>query len=218
MSSSSSSRGPADPSGGALRAPLVEALATRVRDGLAAGKLDEDTVDRALTGTARAWVEGACDATAATPLEDVESLVALVASQRGAEAELAALADEVVACWGVHPQVSAGQRAAASLVDGPGFIASQASEWLIASPDWVYAGGRDGFAIELRGLHRATPALRALVGALVARMSQAGTSSPLDVRVLGVEGEALVVAGRASNAHVIDPAEESRLHRAALAG
>lgn len=218
MSSSSPSRGPVDPSSGALRAPLVEALATCVRDGLAAGKLDEEVVDRVLTGPARAWVEGACDATAATPLADVESLVALVASQRGAEAELAVLADEFVTGWSGHPQVAAWRRAAASLVDGPGFIASQASEWLIASTDWVYAGGRDGFALELRSLPTATPALRTLVGALVARMSEAGTSNPLDVRVLGVDGDALVIAGRAPNAHAIDPAEESRLHRAALAG
>lgn len=218
MPSSPPSRGPADPSTGALRPPLVEALAVCVRNGLAAGKLEEEAVDRALTGPARAWVEGACDPTGATPLADVESLVALVASQRGAEAELAVLADEMVTGWRGHPQLSAWRRAALPLVDGPGFLASQASEWLLVCPDWVYAGGRDGFALELRGLRAATPALRTLVGALVARLTEAGSKSPLDVRVLGIDGDALVIAGRAPNAHAIDPAEESRLHRAALAG
>lgn len=218
MSPSSSSRGPEPRPSCALRAPLVEALAGQIREGLAAGKLDEDAVDRALTGTARAWVEGACDATAATPLEDVESLVGLVSAQLGGEAELAALADEFVADWSRHAQVSAWQRAASALVDGPGFVASQASEWLLTAPDWCYSGGRAGFSLEVRGLASASPALRALLGALVARLAAAASLRPLDVRVHGVDGDALVIAGSGGALDAIDPAEESRLHRAALAG
>lgn len=218
MSRTASSPDPVPPSSGALRAPLVEALAARVRDGLACGKLDDDTVDRALTGTARAWVEGACDATAATPLADVESLVALIGSQLGGEAELATLADGILAGWSGQPQIEAWRRAGAALVDGPGFIASQASEWLLTSPDWAYSGGRDGFSLEVRGLIPASPALRALFGALVARLCAAGSPRPLDVRVQGVDGEVLVIAGRAARARDVDPAEESRLYRAALAG
>ncbi|MEZ4278990.1 MAG: hypothetical protein R3F21_05150 [Myxococcota bacterium] len=221
MSSSSSSRGAAPASASALRSPLVEALAAQIRDGLAAGKLDEDGVDRALTSPARAWVEGACDATAATPLADVESLVALIGAQLGGEAELAALADQIVAGWNAKPPIPTWQRAGAALVDGPGFVASQASEWLLTAPDWSYSGGRDGFSLEVRGLATASPALRALLGALVARLAAAASARPLDVRVHGVDGidgEALVISGRAASPRVVDPAEESRLHRAALAG
>lgn len=201
-----------------LRAPFVEPLALRVRDFLACGKLDDDAVDRALTAPARAWVEGACAATQATPLADVESLVALVASQVGGDDGLSALADEIVAGWGGQAPIASLLRAARSLVDGPGFVASQASDWLVESPDWSYAGGREAFELRLRGLADASPGLRALLGALLARLAVAGAKRAFDVRVQGVDGPELVIAGRAALAETIDPAEVGRLHRAALVG
>lgn len=201
-----------------LRAPFVEPLAERVRGLLASGKLEDDVVDRALTAPARAWVEGACEATQATPLADVESLVALVASQLGGEDALAAWADEIVAAWGSRAPIAGLLRAAPGLVDGPGFVASQASDWLVVAPDWSYAGGEQAFELHIRGLADASPGLRALLGALLARLAAAGSRRALDVRVKGVDGPELVIAGRAAHAAAPDPAEVSRLRRAALAG
>ncbi len=201
-----------------LCAPFVEPLAERVRDFLACGKLDDDAVDRALTAPARAWVEGACEATQATPLADVESLVALVASQVGGDDGLSALADEIVAGWGARPPIAGLLRAARPLVDGPGFVVSQASDWLVVAPDWSYRGGREAFELRIRGLAEASPGLRALLGALLARLAAAGAKRALDVRVQGVDGPELVIAGRAERAGATDPAEVGRLRRAALVG
>ena len=199
-----------------LRALFVEPLAERVRGWLASGKLTDDEVDRALSAEARAWVEGACEATRATPLEDVETLVALVAEQLGGEAALSDLAGEIVASWVARGPIEALLRAAPPLVDGAGFVASQASEWLVVAPDWSYAGGRDEFELRIQGLAAASPALRALLGALLARLAAAGSQSALDVRVRGVDDAELVIAGRAASSRAADPAGESRLHRAAL--
>ena len=201
-----------------LRPLFVEPLADRVRGWLASGKLGEDDLDHALSAPARAWVEGACDATAATPLEDVETLVALVARQLGEEAALSDLAGEIAAEWGTRGPIEGLLRAARPHVDGPGLVASQASEWLVVAPDWAYEGGRELFELRIRGLSAASPALRALLGALLARLAAAGSKRALDVRVRGVDEAVLVIAGRAVSATATDPAAASRLHRAALVG
>ncbi len=199
-----------------LRALFVEPLAERVRGWIACGKLSDDEVDRALSGEARAWVEGACEATRSTPLEDVETLVALVAEQLGGEAALSDLAGEIVAGWAARGPIEGLLRAARPLVDGAGFVASQASEWLVVAPDWSYAGGRDEFELRIQGLSAASPALRALLGALLARLAAAGSQCALDVRVRGIDDAELVIAGRVAASRAADPAGESRLHRAAL--
>lgn len=200
-----------------LRPLFVEPLAERVRWWLASGKLGEDEVDRALGAEARAWVEGACEATRATPLEDVETLVALVAEQLGDEAALAEFAGEIVAGWSARAPIEGLLRTALSLVDGAGFAASQASEWLVVAPEWSYTGGHDGFELRMNGLASASPELRALLGALLARLAAAGSKRVLDVRVQGVDDAELVIAGRVAASHAADPSGESRLHRAALA-
>jgi hypothetical protein len=206
------------PSESSLRAPFVELLADCVRSLVANGKLDDDAVDRGLTAPARAWVEGACEATRSTPLADVESLVALVASQVGGEAGLVERADPIVAGWASRAPIASWLRASEALVDGPGFVVSQASEWLVVSPEWTYAGGREGFEVAVHGLPTASPGLRALLGALLARVAACGSKRTIDVRVHGVDGGPLVIAGHAPSAADPDPAEECRLHRAALAG
>lgn len=200
----------------ALRALFVEPLAERVRWWLASGKLSDDEVDHALSAGARAWVEGACEATRATPLEDVETLVALVAEQLGGEAALSDLAGQIAAEWAARPPIEGLLRAGMLLVDGAGFVASQASEWLVVAPDWSYVGGGDEFELRIRGVSAASPALRALLGALLARLAAAGSPRALDVRVRGVDDAELVIAGRVASSRTADPAGESRLHRAAL--
>ena len=199
-----------------LRALFVEPLAECVRWWLASGKLSDDEVDRALSAEARAWVEGACEATRATPLEDVETLVALVADQLGGEAALAEFAGEIVAGWAARAPIEGLLRTALPLADGAGFVASQASEWLVVAPEWSYAGGCDEFELRIHGLSAASPALRALLGALLASLAAAGSPRALDVRVRGVDDAELVIAGRAAASQSTDPAGESRLHRAAL--
>jgi len=201
-----------------LRALFVEALAERVRGWLADGKLDDDQVDHALSSPARAWVEGTCEATQSTPLADVETLVTLVSAQLGGESALAELADEIVSGWIARGPIAGLIRAGLPLVDGAGLVASQASEWLVVAPDWSYEGGHDAFALRLRGLSAASPALRALLGALLARLAAAGSKRAVDIRVCGVDEAELVIEGHALKSRGSDPAEESRLHRAALAG
>lgn len=201
-----------------LRALFVEALAERVRCWLAEGKLDDDQVDDGLSGPARAWVEGTCEATQSTPLEDVETLVALVSAQLGGDAALAELADGIVAGWIARGPVGGLIRAGLPLVDGAGLVASQASEWLVVAPDWSYEGGAETFALRLRGLSAASPALRALLGALLARLAAAGSKRAFDIRVGGIDEPELVIEGHALPPRGSDPADESRLHRAALAG
>ena len=201
-----------------FRAPFVEALAARVRRALAEGKLDDDHVDHALSGPARVWVEGTCEATQSTPLGDVETLVELLSVQLGGEAALAELADGVVADWIARGPVGGLVRAGLSHVDGAGLVASQASEWLVVAPDWIYEGGKETFALRLRGLSAASPALRALLGALLARLATAGSRRPFDIRVCGVDDAELVIEGNALPSRGLDPLEEVRLHRAALAG
>lgn len=206
------------PSEIALRAPFVDLLADCVRELVANGKLDDDAVDRGLSAPARAWVEGAVEATRSTPLADVETLVALVASQVGGEAGLAERADPIVAGWASRAPFASWLRASEALVDGPGFVVSQASEWLVVSPEWTYAGGRDGFEVAVHGLPAASPGLLALLGALLARIAARGSKRALDVRVRGVDGGPLVISGQVPSTADPDPAEECRLHRAALAG
>lgn len=200
----------------AYLAPFVEPLALLVRDWQADGKLDEDDLERTLSARARAWVDGVCEASDPTPAEDVETLVALIATQLGGDAALSDLAGEIASDWLARPPVEGLLRAARTLVDGPGFVASQAATWLVQAPDWSYRGGRDGFELGLRGPASASPALKALLGALLVRLASAAARSPLDLRVEGQDAGPLVVSARLESSRTSDPVEESRLHRAAL--
>jgi len=200
----------------AYLAPFVEPLARLVRDWQGDGKLDEDDLDRVLSARARAWVDGVCEANAPTPAEDVETLVALVAGQLGGEAALADLAGEIASEWLERSPFDGLLRAGRSLVDGPGFVAGEAAERLVVDPDWHYRGGRDAFALRLDGVAEASPALKALLGALLVRLAGAAAHGPIDLHVEGLDGGPLVVTAALEPLRPRDPGEESRLHRAAL--
>lgn len=206
------------PASTAFLAPFVEPLALLVRDWHLAGKLDDDDLDRALTARARASVDGVCEARAAIPAEDVESLVALVAEQLGGEAALADLAGEIATGWLLRAPFEGLLRAARTLPDGPGFVVSQASEWLATAPDWSYTGSRDAFEVRLAGLASASPALKAFFGTLLARLSRASVAREraLDGRIEGIDGGALVVSGVLEPGGADAEGEQARLRRAAL--
>ena len=198
------------------RTLFVEALAARLRRWQDEGKLDEEDLDRALSAQARAWVDGVCEASTATPSADVETLVALVAEQLGGDAALSDLAAEIASGWLSESPFEGLLRSARALVDGPGFVASQASEWLVDEPDWSYTGGHDSFALRLRGVSSASPATKALLGTLLARLAGAASRSTFDIRLEGLDGGELVVSGRLDPQPLGDPSRQTRLHRAAL--
>lgn len=195
---------------------FVEPLAARIRRWHDEGKLDEEALDRALSAQARAWVDGVCEASAATPSADVETLVALVAEQLGGDAALSDLGAEIAAGWLSGSPFEGLLRSARSLVDGPGFVASQASEWLVEEPDWFYTGDRESFALRLRGVASASPATKALLGTLLARLAGAASRSTFDMRVEGLDGGDLVVSGSLDPQPLAEASRETRLHRAAL--
>lgn len=201
-----------------LLAPFVEPLVLRLREWQGEGKLALDDLDRVLSPRARALVEGAVECRVATPLADVETLIALVATQLGDEAALADLGAEIASFWPAHPPIDALVRGADRMVDGCGFVASQTADWLLADADWTYSGGREGFELRLAGLADASPALRALLGAMLLRTATAVAPRGLALRLEGVDGPELSVVGRSERSAVLDPSREARLHRAALVG
>lgn len=193
---------------------LVQPIAQRVSAWLASGKLDEDDLGAVLSSDARAWVDHAMAAADWAAITDVEGLVTLCASQLGGETGLVEWADEMVSGWLAESSVEDLLVAARGLVDGPGFVASHASERLIRSCPWRYEGSGDAFCVCLTGVGAASPALKALLGACLARLAAVADVRKLDVRFDGVDGDELMVFGE------VDALEnslaESRLHRAAL--
>ena len=199
-----------------LRGLFVRPLAQRVRDWLDAGKLDEDGLDDALSADARAFVDHPITVDAWAPLEDVEGLVGLAAAQLGGEASLVDWADEIVAGWLEEPSVADLVSAGRRLVDGPGFVLATMGEQLLDEAVWGYEGGRESFSVCLEGLDHASPDLKALLGACLARVAAAADPDRFDVRVEGVDAEALVVFGALADAGEPGDDAEHRLHRAAL--
>ncbi len=195
---------------------FVRPIVRRVRDWLEAGKLDDDALDQALSSDARAFVDLPIAIDAWAPLDDVEGLVDLAGTQLGGETGLVEWADEIAAEWleerVVADVVSAGRR----LVDGPGFVLASLGEKLVDTAAWGYEGGRESFSLRLDGLEPASPALKAFFGACLARVVEAAEPDRFDVRVEGVDSEALVVFGALAGAQAASDDAEHRLHRAAL--
>jgi len=195
---------------------LVQPLAQRIKDWCAAGKLDEEDLDRSLSEEARAWVEHSIAEADWAPLRDVEGLVSIAAAQLGGETGLVEWAPDLVDGWRGDDSIESILSNARTLVDGSGFVVSQLGERLVRRIDWQYEGGRTGFQVRLRGLEAMSPALKALIGASLARLADAADARDVDARFEGVDDEELVIFG-ACDAELAEDAT-NRLHRAALVG
>lgn len=193
---------------------LVGPMAQRIRTWTLDGKINEDDLEYALTTDARALVDHEMSVADWAPLQDVEGLVGLIAEQTGGETGLVEWAEELVEGWRNEALIDDLIRRGQSLVDAPGFVVSQATELLVRDADWHYDGGRSTFSVRLCGLGDASPALKALIGALLARLAMASRGRDFEVRFDGVDGDDLVVFGEALSGN--DSKEESRLHQAAL--
>lgn len=199
----------------ALSGLLVQPIAQRLAEWISIGKLDEDDLD-ALSTAARAWVEHSIAGSDWASLPDVEGLMELASAQLGGETGLVEWADEIAGDLLAADSIAELVRTAARLVDdGPGFVVSQSSERLLRRADWRYEGGSERFSVRLQGLDEASPALKSLVGACLARLGAEGDRRAFDVRFEGVDGSELVVFGEFEEV-VFSEGEESRLHRAAL--
>jgi hypothetical protein len=199
-----------------LSGHFLQPLSLLVEEWLGEGKLNEDELEHALEPDARAVVDHGILSSDWAPLEVAESLVALVASRLGGEAGLVDWAREIVVGWRDREPMSDLIQRGAGLVDAPGFVVSHASAALVRDADWHYEGGPTRFVVRLRGVEAARPELKALLGALLARLADSVPGIDFDVRFSGVdEGELVVFGERAEDAST-DPSSESRLHRAAL--
>lgn len=199
----------------ALSGLIVQPIAQRLADWTQSGKLDEDALD-ALSTDARAFVEHSIAPTDWAGIEDVEALVSLAASQLGGETGLVEWADEIAADLLESTPIADLVQAARRLHDdGPGFLASQTSDRLLRAVAWQYYGGEKHFSVRLEGLGAASPSLKSLVGACLARVASAGDPRDFDTRFEGVDEETLAVFGEIEGA-ALSEGEASRLHRAAL--
>jgi hypothetical protein len=194
----------------------VAHLAGRVRAWELEGKLDEEDLDRALSTDARAWLDHTLAFDDWAALADVEALVGLMSERLGSEAELVDSIEELVPDLLLDARIEEVVAVGRRLVDGPGFAASQLCERLVRRVDWSYEGGRESFSVRVAGLEPASPALRAMLGATLARLAAMADARDYDVRVDGVDGGSLVVFGEIDRGEDETVRAESRLHRAAL--
>ena len=194
---------------------IVQPIARRLADWTESGKLEDEALD-GLSTEARAWVEHSIASTDWAELAEVEALVDLAATQLGGETGIVEWADEIAAdlleCAPIADVVEAARRLTD---DGPGFAASQASDRLLRAVAWAYEGGASRFSVRLEGLGDASPALKSLIGACLARIAEAGDPRDFDTRFEGVDAATLAVFG-ALEGDALSEGEASRLHRAAL--
>lgn len=195
---------------------LIRPLSGRIQDWEREGKLDDDQLAQSLSSEARAWVDGAVAEPDWATCRDAEGLVAVAAEMLGGEAGLVDWADELVADLLLDPALQSLVGAGRRLADGPGFVASQASEALLRRVAWRYEGSARSFQVRLAGLEEASAALKALLGAVLARLAASADARALDVRVDGVDTGELVVFGELEVQDGHGENAESRLHRAAL--
>lgn len=194
---------------------IVQPIAERIRDWNLDGKISEEDLDRALSSDGRALVDHSLAFGDWVPAEDVEGLVGLAAEQIGGETGLVEWADEIILGWRSESAIEDLVHGGRALADSSGFIVSQASGLVVRDADWSYDGGRTSFSVRLRGLGEMSPALKALIGALLARLALLPTDLDFDVRFDGIDGEDLVVFGDAPDG-TDDDQGQSRLHQAAL--
>lgn len=194
---------------------IVEPIAERIRGWNVAGKISEEDLENALSGDARALIDHSLSEEDWASLDDVEGLVGLVAEQIGGETGLVEWADEIVSDWQEKAAIENLVKVGCSLTDSPGFVVSQASALLLRDADWLYDGGRSSFNVRLRGMSEVSPALKALIGALLARLAMISTDLEFDVRFDGVDDGDLVVFGEIAEQES-DEGGKGRLHQAAL--
>ena len=194
---------------------IVEPISLRIRDWHVAGKITEEDLENALSEDARALIDHSLAEGDWASMDDVEGLVGLAAEQIGGEAGLVEWAEEIVSCWREDSAVEDLIKAGRGLPDSAGFVVSQMSELLLRDADWIYDGGRSSFSVRLRGMSEVSPALKALIGAVLARLATTPTELDFDVRFDGVDGGDLVVFGELVDQAGADGGE-GRLHQAAL--
>jgi hypothetical protein len=85
---------------------------------------------------------------------------------------------------------------------------------LVRACDWRYEGGRESFSFFIGGVAEASPELKSLIGACLARLAAAASPREIDARFDGVDGAELVIFGQMKVGE--DALSEGRLHRAAL--
>ncbi len=192
---------------------IVQPIAEHIRAWNLEGKISEQDLDDALTYEGRALVDHTLALADWVPVEDVEGLVGLAVEQVGGETGIVEWAEEIVRGWENEAAVETLLRAGRSLVDAPGFVVSQVSALVLNSADWVYEGGDTSFSVRLSGLDDVSPALKALMGAIFARLAEIPTDRDFDVRFDEIDGGDLVVFGEVCDD---DGLGRSRLHRAAL--
>ncbi len=193
---------------------FVTPLAERIRAWNLDGKISEDDLENALTADARGLVDHPVGLTDWVPIDEVESLVALLADQLGGETGLVEWAAEIVSEWRAESLIDALTRSSQTLVDSRGFIVSQMSELLVRDAQWRYEGGRSEFSVRLFGMADGSPALKSLLGALLAQLAAMPDGREFDVRFEGIDGPELVIFGQ--RLPVDEAHEQSRLHQAAL--
>ncbi len=194
---------------------MVQPIARRIRDWNQSGKISEEDLDRSLSTDARALVDHSLALADWAPIDDVEALVGLAAEQIGVETGLVEWAEEIVGDWQAEESIEDLIRAGRALVDSPGFVLSQVSRLVLRDADWSYEGGRSSFSVRLHGMADVSPALKALIGALFARLAVVPCDRDFDVRFDGIDDGDLIIFGESLAGDGAVEAE-SRLHQAAL--
>lgn len=194
---------------------MVQPVARRIRDWNQSGKVSEEDLDRSLSTDARALVDHSLALADWVPIDDVEALVGLAAEQIGVETGLVEWAEEIVGDWQTEESIEDLIRAGRALVDSPGFVLSQVSRLVLRDADWLYEGGRSSFSVRLHGMADVSPGLKALIGALFARLAVVPCDCDFDVRFDGIDDGDLIIFGE-SLAGDGSVEAESRLHQAAL--
>lgn len=193
---------------------FVQPIALRIREWNADGKINENDLEEALSSDARALVDHVMLMEDWAPIETVENLLELVVAQIGGETGLVEWADEIVDAWQVESPFERLIADGQTLCDGPGFVVSLASQFLLRFADWSYDGGPRAFSVRLNGLGEASSTLKVLLGAVLARLAMTPTDQELDVRFDGVDTDSLIIFGEAPCCNDLEG--DSRLHRAAL--
>lgn len=197
-----------------LSALMVEPMVDRLREWLAAGKLEGEDLEAALGLNAQALLDHPMDPGDWVSLSDVQGMVGRIAAEIGGEVGLSEWAREIAADWTAKPAIASMLASARRLPDAQGFAISQASSLLVRDPEWQYTGGADSFRVCFTGFSEIGSELKSMLGSLFSKLAEEVSSRPFDVRVAGLDGGDFLIFGEAEG--VVAAEAESRLHQAAL--